>query len=133
MIQVKSCGILCIFNKQALLMKHRNRYDLPKGHMEEGESEIECALRELEEETGITAQQLVKDETFKWSTTYYPRYKRFGNQKVEKTVILFLALLKEKAEPVLTEHIGWEWVELDFRCSNSTVNEVLEKAESHFT
>ncbi len=28
-----------------LLMKHRNRYDLPKGHVDSGETEMQTALR----------------------------------------------------------------------------------------
>lgn len=31
-----------------------NVYDIPKGHVEEGENPLDAALRELEEETGIT-------------------------------------------------------------------------------
>ena len=131
MKQVKSCGVLCLYNGKVLLMKHKNRYDLPKGHVEESETELECALRELKEETGIDREKVTLDDSFRWSVTYYPRYKRFGNKKVEKTVVLFLGVLSEQIEPVPTEHIGWEWVDLSFRCSNSTVNELLEEAESH--
>ena len=37
-----------------ILMIHRNgRWDLPKGHMESGESTAQCALREVEEECGV--------------------------------------------------------------------------------
>ncbi len=39
------------------LMIHRNgRWDLPKGHLECGESIDECAAREIEEETGVCAE-----------------------------------------------------------------------------
>ncbi|MFI3259879.1 MAG: NUDIX domain-containing protein [Rikenellaceae bacterium] len=37
-----------------ILMIYRNgRWDLPKGHWEEGESIEECAVREVEEESGV--------------------------------------------------------------------------------
>ena len=39
-----------------LMIKLRNRWDLPKGHIEEGESESVAALREVEEETGVVAE-----------------------------------------------------------------------------
>ncbi len=46
MRQVKSCGFLVMKPDQSfLLMKHKNRYDLPKGHMEVGETEHQTALR----------------------------------------------------------------------------------------
>lgn len=38
-----------------LTMKRRGRLDLPKGHVEEGETYEQCALREVREETGVEA------------------------------------------------------------------------------
>jgi 8-oxo-dGTP pyrophosphatase MutT (NUDIX family) len=44
--EVKSCGFLVMKADQSfLLMKHADRYDLPKGHMEVGETEQQTALR----------------------------------------------------------------------------------------
>lgn len=42
-----------------ILVVHRPRYDdwsLPKGKCDEGESDADCALREVEEETGFTSR-----------------------------------------------------------------------------
>ena len=41
---------------EEILIVHRDRYDdwsLPKGKLEAGEADEECALREVEEETGF--------------------------------------------------------------------------------
>lgn len=38
---------------ESLMICSRNRWDLPKGHVEEGESDQACAVREVEEETGV--------------------------------------------------------------------------------
>ena len=44
--QVKSCGFFVMKSNQSfLLMKHPERYDLPKGHMEPEETEQQTALR----------------------------------------------------------------------------------------
>ncbi len=41
--------------KEALLMIYREEHwDIPKGHLDEGESLQECALREISEETGVS-------------------------------------------------------------------------------
>ncbi|AHY25373.1 nudix hydrolase [Serratia phage PS2] len=53
-----SAGVLIFRNgsSPAILMGHAtgtNRWDIPKGHIEEGEAPIEAACRELKEETGI--------------------------------------------------------------------------------
>lgn len=43
---------------EILMIYRNNRWDLPKGHHEQGETIEECALREVEEETSITGLTL---------------------------------------------------------------------------
>ena len=53
-----SCGCI-IFDKEThskvliVYEKNRNFWGFPKGHIEEGETEIETALREVKEEVGL--------------------------------------------------------------------------------
>ncbi|CAF1669656.1 unnamed protein product, partial [Adineta ricciae] len=92
--EVKSCGFFVMKpDNSFLLMKHDDRYDLPKGHMEVGENEHQTALRELMEETGIQASDIDIDPHFRFEHVYYPVYKRFGGEQVKKTVVIFLAKL----------------------------------------
>ena len=50
-----------VFNNNKLLMIYRNGFwDLPKGKMEINESELECAVREVEEECGIDKLNVIK-------------------------------------------------------------------------
>jgi hypothetical protein len=82
--KAKSCGFLVMRSDNSfLLMKHPNRYDLLKGHMEPGETEQQTALRgnffrscvikgsklsstELLEESGILADDIIIDPTFRF-------------------------------------------------------------------
>jgi 8-oxo-dGTP pyrophosphatase MutT (NUDIX family) len=55
-----SCGdILYTKNKEGkreyvLIMEANGSYGVPKGHKKSGETDLDCALREIKEETGLT-------------------------------------------------------------------------------
>lgn len=68
---------------ELLLLKHRfgGHWSFPKGHVEEGETEVETALREVHEETGLTIRL---EEGFRQSVEYYPR------PNIRKQVVYFL-------------------------------------------
>jgi 8-oxo-dGTP pyrophosphatase MutT (NUDIX family) len=113
MNEVKACGFLLVKGdpvESFLLMKHPTRWDLPKGHVDPGETELECALRETEEETGITAEHIEVDPHFRFTLQYQVRYKRrFGGRPCLKTLVVFLGRLKREVELSLTEHEGYQW------------------------
>jgi 8-oxo-dGTP pyrophosphatase MutT (NUDIX family) len=111
MLKVKSCGVI-VFRRnphEFLLMRHHHRYDLPKGHVEAGETDIQCALRELWEETGIPNEAIELDDQFRYEEVYYPREPRFGPDPVEKTLVMFLGWVEGEHQIAVTEHVGHEW------------------------
>ena len=71
-----------VFNKdEQILMIFRNgKWDLPKGKLEEGESIENCAIREVEEECGISNLQI----TEKLTDTYHI-YKHKGKKILKRT------------------------------------------------
>lgn len=53
----KSCGCIVIDNEKVLLVKHNaGHWDFPKGHVEENETEMETAIREVKEETNVDVE-----------------------------------------------------------------------------
>jgi 8-oxo-dGTP pyrophosphatase MutT (NUDIX family) len=91
-----------------LLLYRRGQYwNFPKGHFELGETSLDTALRETEEETGIKKEDLHIVPGFR-------AYEKFafqrGNEKIFDTVILYLA---ETRKPQVTiaprEHSGFAW------------------------
>ncbi len=58
-------GVVENKNGEILLIHRRGFWDLPKGKMEEGETVEEAAVREVEEETGLTNVHITKPVRFK--------------------------------------------------------------------
>lgn len=131
MEKVKSCGFL-IYRTQPqrsiLLMKHPKRWDLPKGHVDDGETNMECALRELHEETGIEKRHLRIEEGFKFKDRYIVETKK---SKKKKKLIIYLAELIEDVEIVPTEHEGYEWFDWNppHSIQEKTINPLLAEVE----
>ena len=45
---------------ESLMIYRNNRWDLPKGHVDGEESDEECAVREIAEETGVEGAKIVR-------------------------------------------------------------------------
>lgn len=72
-------GVACVINKdsQVLMGKRLNSHGhgmwaFPGGHLEEGESPFECALRETKEETGL---EVKNPKVLSWSFDSFPEKK----------------------------------------------------------
>lgn len=114
MKQPRACGFLIVKGdpiEQFLLMKHPTRWDLPKGHVDPGESDLECALRELVEETGIGKADIKIDKQFIHEAKYKVKAKRYTGEsgEVKKTMRIFLGRLVNDVDIVVSEHGGYEW------------------------
>lgn len=110
--QVRSCGVLIVRGDPIdsfLLMKHADRWDLPKGHVDPGETDLECALRELEEETGFSTEDIELDPKFRFVSQYKVKYKRTGGKPKLKELVIFLGRLMTDKTIVPTEHEGFRW------------------------
>jgi len=94
----KSCGCIIIKDNKVLLVneKNRNFWGFPKGHMEQDETEIETALREIKEEVGLdveidskkryTLNYIIRDEIDKTSV-FYVAYPKNTNIKMQESEI----------------------------------------------
>jgi len=81
----KSCGCIVFNNGKVLIEKSLHGfYGFPKGHIEEGETYEECAVRETFEETGI---KVFIDPKYSFKVTYLLQ------EKYPKQVIYFIAFL----------------------------------------
>jgi len=83
-------GGIIINDKQeiAIVNQNHNSWSLPKGHIDDGETKLEAAIREIYEETGIKNPKLIK------SLGSFGRYRIGLNGKDDKseykTIYIFL-------------------------------------------
>jgi len=94
---------------QFLLMRHPNRWDLPKGHCEAGESLMETALRETQEETGIAAVDIRLIAGFSFSLQYPVTYSTPNVVTFTKKITYFIGSVAAARNIHCTEHEGYEW------------------------
>ena len=112
-----------VFNNDNLLMIFRNGFwDLPKGKIEINESEMECAVREVEEECGIDKLKVVKFLKYTYHT-----YVEDDQAILKKTSwYLMLSNSKKKLTPQKSEGISKViWVsknDISFKLENSFEN-----------
>ncbi|CAH1164246.1 unnamed protein product [Phaedon cochleariae] len=93
----------------------------PKGHVDPGESEMETALRETVEESGLHKEDLKIFEDCKKVLTYQVKGK-------PKTVYYWLAeLVNQNAQVKLShEHQDFKWLGLEDACKLAEFKEMQE-------
>ena len=115
---LKACGVLVVrvepeepgTIREFLLLRHADRWDLPKGHVDPGETdERTTALRELAEETGIHPTDVVLDPEFRFTLQYPVRTARTGGAERQKLLVVFLGRVCDRPSLALTEHAGFAW------------------------
>jgi 8-oxo-dGTP pyrophosphatase MutT (NUDIX family) len=115
-----------------VLLVHRPAYDdwsLPKGKLDPGEGPIECALREVEEETGTTCQVGAELLTVR----YDEQEKRSGRTLTKEVTFYEMTPLLERERPPDDEVDAMKWLplaEARRSCSYPTDLEVLERLEA---
>jgi len=98
--------------------KRGGHWDLPKGHIEVGESELETVKREVKEETGIGDIKIIPGfkETIKY---FFRQYRENVSEKdrkkgktpwVFKAVVFYLAETKTKEIKISPEHKAARWL-----------------------
>ncbi|MEM9366737.1 MAG: NUDIX domain-containing protein [Planctomycetota bacterium] len=134
---VRAAGVLIMTRsepKQFLLMRHADRWDLPKGHCDGDESYREAARRELEEETGIAASDCQWVEPFQFDIRYEVTYRKEPGRVFEKHVRYFLASVPHACKIELTEHPDYRWWDWDppHRIQSQTIDPLLTSVADYF-
>ncbi len=136
MIEETSAGVV-LFRKEdskilfLLLHYPSGHWDFVKGKMEKGESTHETAIREAEEETGIT------DITFLENFEEWIKYDfQYQGEPVHKKVVFFLAETKTKDVMISHEHLDYTWMDYNTSMEKTTFDNaktVLTRAQMLLT
>jgi len=123
----KSAGAVVFFHGKQVeyLLLHSTYWGFPKGHIENGESEFQTALREVREEAGLDVTIL---DGFREVDAY--SYRRKG-EPVEKQSVYFVAQAHERNARLSREHDDLAWLAFDealTRLGYEGGREILRKA-----
>ena len=134
--QSRACGFVLTRERDTGLPEYlllKNQRDgmpgLAKGHQDAGETDLETALRETREETGLTDLDVVPG--FRSEIAY--RVKKGGEQRW-KTVVYFRARLRSGKVRLSSEHTDWSWQPLEEtleRLTFDSLRDVIRKAALH--
>ena len=100
----KVFGVICeTSNMKYLLVRGRSskKWSFPKGHMEGKESALECALRELLEETGVSLNGKTYVDTVKLSRNSEGKNSEYFLFRVESEIIAVVNDMNEIID------VGW--------------------------
>lgn len=89
-----------------LLYYPAGHWDFVKGHVEYGESERDAAVREAQEEAGISDIRFV--EGFEKRIRYWYMH---DNHTVHKKVVFFLGTTETRRVRLSHEHLGFVWAD----------------------
>jgi bis(5'-nucleosidyl)-tetraphosphatase len=131
----RSAGVVVYYDDPGgrlfLLLDYGRHWDFPKGHVEKNEDDRAAALRELEEETGLTDISL--DPAFAHEITYFFRDRR-TKSLIRKTVVFFLAHTTDRKIAISHEHVGFIFLSFDEAIKKLTypaAKQVLRLAAAH--
>jgi len=116
----RSAGII-LYRESAMkkffLLLHypSGHWDFVKGRIEKNEDEKQAAIRETQEETGITDVEFIDGFEEKIHYTY-----QFFGKIVQKEVVFFLGKTKTEEIKLSDEHLDHIWLEFDDAFSKTT-------------
>ena len=116
---VEAAGGMVVNDKNQYLLIYRNsKWDLPKGHLNKNELTLDCAFREVTEETGVRG---LTSESILPTTFHF--FKRNNEYKIKKT---YWFLMKTKFNGILLPQLIENIEKADWK-NQSEVKGLLKK------
>jgi len=94
------------------------QWQLPQGGIDAGETPVEGVWRELEEETGLTANEVhLVDEYHEWTVYEWPESVKTVGQRLGQAQRWFFFQIDDDntaPRPDGVEFVDWKWVQIDW-------------------
>ncbi len=100
-------GVVVNGRGERLMIRRNGRWDLPKGHIEPGESVEACAAREIAEETGVGAE-VAAPLCATWHAYWFPKTERWELKRTHWFLLRALgdaSLVPQTEEGI--EQVAW--------------------------
>ncbi|MEI2708502.1 MAG: NUDIX domain-containing protein [Chitinophagaceae bacterium] len=130
---VAAGGLVFNENKELLMIFRRAKWDLPKGKLDEGETIEECAIREVEEETGV--QQIILGKLIQ--KTYHEYFDQWIHEDVIKETWWFEMFVSKKQQLLPQteediERIIWADATTIETCLENSYSTIIEVINNYF-
>ena len=134
----RSAGIIPYYENNGkieyLLLKNKNIWGFPKGHIKTGENEIKAARRETSEETGL--HNIEVHPNWKETTNYVVKWDFENNRKFEtpkqKEVTYFLGKTSSKKVRISFEHDDYKWLTYEEALNTVSFNKDLVRKANEY-
>jgi len=118
MVREKTIGIITFKRERKgiryLLLHHGGEYwNFPKGRQEGLETELDSALRELQEETGITEVKIIEGFKDEYDYDFGTEIEDGVKEKVFKKAVFFLGEVKDDKVEISDEHLDFGWFDFN--------------------
>jgi len=123
-----SFGVIPIYsdngtNRFLLVHQKKGHWGFPKGHADPGETPVQTAIRELAEESGVTACRLIESPEF---IERYSFINKKGKQ-VDKTVTFYIGYVDDPGVTIQPEEVqGYAWLNAEQTRERLTFPEARE-------
>ena len=125
-------GLVTNPHGEILWIYRRGFWDLPKGKLDDGETIQTCAVREVQEETGIVGVQLHEMLCFT-NHTYFDKY--LNEEVIKRTYWFHMSIPNaQNGIPQTTEDIEkieWHALNTARHCLDKTYDNIIEVVEKY--